>query len=99
MFFMKKSLRLAAAIALGLGMQLSAVTGVSAGNGTGISDFVADYCAPRVESGQFKNVGQCVGNSRQELVQYCKDNFSAMAFRNHGSCEKWAADVVKAKNY
>ena len=96
---MRKAIRICAAISAAFGMQFVASTGALADPETGIADFIDDVCKPAVEAGTFETVGQCMGESRQDLVRYCKDNYEALGFKNHGGCEKWAQDQIKNNDY
>lgn len=96
---MKKSLRLAAAIATGFGMQFAAFTGAMADPESGVPDFIDDYCKPRVEAGEYDSVGQCMGSARQEVVALCKDNWEAFGFKNNGACEKYVQQLIKDTDY
>lgn len=96
---MKKTLRLCAAIGMGIGMQFAAATGAFASSETGIADFIDDLCKPGVEAGTYNSVGECMGKNRRDVVNFCKNNFAAMAFRNYGSCERWAQTVINSNDY
>ena len=92
---MRKSLNAIAAALIACSMPFA---GASAKE-TGISDFIDDFCKPQVDAGTYASVGECMGQNRQALVDFCKDNYAAMGFKNHGGCEKWAQDQIKNNDY
>lgn len=96
---MKTSLRTGAALLMAFGLQTAAFTGAFADKETGIPDFIDDFCKPRVESGEYESVGQCMGQARQEVVALCKDNWEAADYRNNGQCEKAVQQIIKDNDY